>query len=299
MKDRVPFSSLATVLPDEMLGQIQDHGIDPKDPDVVVCRKGAVDLKGKPLDPQEKEVLQYVSTRDIDRDGEVLNPDGVVLTEFKKAPQVLWGHDYSIPPIGSDRVIEKDGYGVRALTKYADTQLGNDIWLLRRDGHLNTSSVGFIPMKVVRKGDVGWSKLVDKLSKAWETTAEAFEKANAIIDKWLLLEHSDVAVPSNVNARTIAIGKDAEAKELQALCTKGFIKSDTAKAVILRFIEEITPKIPDPQDPLPEPDPPNCSISVIEVARVEPRIVSIIERTDRSLEDRTRSLVMLLRGQLE
>lgn len=306
MKTEVPLSSLMHVLPRDMAGQIREF-VDPDDPSITVRRKGAVDIKSKTLDPGEREVLQYVSTRDVDRDGEILNPSGAVLTEFKKAPQVLWGHDYSIPPVGSDRTIEKDGYGILAVTRYAKTDLGNDLWILRRDGHLNTSSVGFIPMKMVRKGEDGWSKLTEKLSKDWDQGIETFEKANAIIDKWLLLEHSDVAVPANINARTVAVGKDEEAKALTELCTKGVIKTASVRDAVMKFIAEIVPKIPDPE-PEPElPPAPNCGIivelpperSVEIITRAqECRVIQIIEAAGPPPDEKARALVMLLRGQL-
>jgi len=236
MESRVPLASLMPVLPADMAGQIKEIVGDVEE--AVVHRKTAVDRKAKPLDPGEREVLQYVSTRDVDREAEILAPDGCVLTEFKKAPQVLWGHDYSKPPIGSDRVIEKDGYGIRAITKYAETEMGNDIWLLRRDGHLNTSSVGFVPMKTTRRGDDGWDSLTKKLSAKWQMDVAKFEKVDAVVSRWLLLEHSDVSVPANINARTIAVGPDGEGKELEALVASGAIKSDAVCKSLMKTVKE-------------------------------------------------------------
>jgi len=237
METQVPLASLLPVLPPAMAGQIKDIVGDLDG--ATVHRKTAVDRKAKPLDPGEREVLQYVSTRDIDREAEILDPDGCVLTEFKKAPQVLWGHDYSQPPIGSDRVIEADGYGIRAITKYAETDMGNDCWLLRRDGHLNTSSVGFVPMAATRKGDDGWGKLTQKLAAKWQMDVAKFEKADSVVTKWLLLEHSDVSVPANIYARTISVGSDDEGKQLEALLESGAIKSEVMCKSLIKTVAEI------------------------------------------------------------
>lgn len=291
MNTHVPLSSLLHVLPDAMVGQIKDHGVDVDDPETVVRRKSAVDVYCKAHDLKEKEVLQYVSTRDVDRDMEILNPAGCVLTEFKKAPQVLWGHDYSIPPIGSDRLIEKDSRGVRAITRYADTPLANDLWSLRRDGHLNTSSVGFIPLKYVRNGGDGWKTLTTKLAGDWGVDVSTFEKADAILDKWLLLEHSDVSVPANINARTIAVGKGMEAQELELLCTKGEITTPDiverlkAKSKIFRIEWEAESK---------------KAVEVERKIEVVPqrRFIQIETEPPRDVE-RVRIVVMQLQGRLE
>jgi len=287
VKNKVPLSSLVHVLPPDMIGQIKDHGVDLDDPEAVVCRKSAVDTKNKPLAPGDKEIMQYVSTRDIDRDTEILNPAGAVLSEFKKAPQVLWGHDYSIPPIGSDRMIEKDGYGIRAITRYADTPLANDLWSLRRDGHLNTSSVGFIPLKVVCNGGDGWAKLTGKLAKDWDVEESTFEKATAIVDRWLLLEHSDVSVPANINARTITVGKGIEADELDALCMKGELATDDVVA-ILKAKAQLFRIEAEGDKPVPR------AIEIVE----QRRFIQIEAAPTRDVE-RVRVVVMQIQGRLE
>lgn len=225
MKWKLPLASLLPVLPPDLAEELKSYV--EKDGEVAVHRRVSVD-KGKPLDPGNREVLQYVSTRDIDRDAEILAPDGAVLSEFRKAPQVLWGHDYSIPPIGSDREISSDGYGVRAVTRYAETDLANDVWSLRRDGHLNTSSVGFVPLEWTDRAAEGWKKLTEKLSAMWDMAVEDFEQVTRVYTKWLLLEHSDVSVPANINALTIQVGQEAadeRAAELEALITKGAVKT--------------------------------------------------------------------------
>ncbi len=228
MRWRIPLDALLPVLPPEVSEEVKSIVGD--DTEAVVCRRATAD-RSKALDPGEREVLHYVSTRDIDRDAEILDPAGAVLSEFKKAPHVLWAHDYSLPPVGSDRLIESDGYGLRAITRYAETDLGNDLWMLRRDGHLRTASVGFVSLKATANGSEGWSKLVGKLGTKWNMEPQKFEGVKNIITKWLVLEHSDVSVAANVNATTIAVGKSAgrllveEGEELRDLVTKGGIKT--------------------------------------------------------------------------
>lgn len=159
------------------------------------------------FDEGERAVISYVSTRDIDRDKEIMLPEGCILDDFLLAPQVLWGHDYSEPPIGSDDWIKADKYGIKAKTRYATTDRAEEIWTLKREGHLKTSSVGFIPIESVEKDGPGWAEVIKKLGEKWEVKPKHFAEVNRIYTKWLLLEHSDVSVPSNPHALTLAVAK--------------------------------------------------------------------------------------------
>lgn len=303
MKWRIPFAALKPVLPADLTEELKSFIED--DEDAVVCRKAAVD-KSKSLDPGEREVLQYVSTRDIDRDSEILDPSGAVLSEFKKAPQVLWGHNYAIPPIGSDRKIESDGYGLLAVTRYAKTALGEEVWSLRRDGHLNTSSVGFIPLKSVANGEEGWSKLVAKLAGNWGVEPAAFEKARNVITKWLLLEHSDVSVPANINARTVSLGTDkaaeliAEGKRLQDLITKGAIHTPEIREALEKRAESLIalePGITPEDEPASIDESPEVRAARrIIIEHQTERCISIVE--DEDLKGSARRCIMQIRGQL-
>ena len=38
----------------------------------------------------DKTAIAYVSTRDVDREGDVVMPSGVKLKDFKRSPQVFW-----------------------------------------------------------------------------------------------------------------------------------------------------------------------------------------------------------------
>ena len=186
-------------LPERLQQLCEQHGAD------TFIRKSFVEVKASELKEGERAEITYVSTIDIDRDGEVLLPSGCILSEFRKAKQVLWGHDYRQPPIGSDQWIKTDSRGVLAKTIYAETERGEEIWQLVRQGHLKTSSVGFIPLKWVSKNDEGWAALIAREAKKGNNID--LEKCKRIYTKWLLLEHSKVSVPANINALTQSVAK--------------------------------------------------------------------------------------------
>lgn len=211
MKTKLKLKNILPVLPRDVQEGISD--IVGNTDEIVFERKSATNAsvtKGADLKEGERAVIQYVSTRDMDRDNEVLMPKGCVLSQFKKAPQVLWGHNYSEPPVGKDEWIEADDRGIKCKTVYADTPRGEELWKLRKGGFLKTSSVGFIPLESISKGKDGFDKLATKLEGEWPEFKKTKDKVQKIIKKWLLLEHSDVSVPANINALTLAVAKGME-----------------------------------------------------------------------------------------
>jgi hypothetical protein len=152
------------------------------------------------VDTEERSVIRYISTRDIDRDGEILVPDGAEIKEYMKNPVVLFGHNYSEPPHAKAEWVRRDQYGLKSKTVYADTERGNEVWKLIEGGFLNAASVGFITLEAVHNGGPGWKETVGDLSTKWEMKPKEFDGVRGIITKWLLLEYSDVPVPSNGSA---------------------------------------------------------------------------------------------------
>jgi len=213
MKDRMRAAAIVRMLPQEVQEAVK-AAVDVDGAEFV--RKAYVaDVKVDSGD--ERVAVQYVSTRHVDRQAEVLDPKGAILTQFKLAPQVLWGHDYSMPPIGKDLDIRADDMGIVAKTQYAETERAMEVWQLKSGGYLRTSSVGFIPLESVAPGDTGWEKIVKRLSDKWEEFDGS--KVGRVHTLWLLLEHSDVSVPANIHALTLAVSKglmlsDAMCKQL-------------------------------------------------------------------------------------
>ena len=293
VKWELPLAGLLPALPPNVAGHIKEVlGSDVDPAEAVVCRRACADAKGKLLAPQDREVVHYVSTRDLDRDGEVMDPDGAILAEFKLAPQVLWNHNYSLPPVGSDRTIEKDGYGILAVTRYATTQMGEDLWTLRKEGHLNTASVGFIPMKRLFKGDEGWKSLTEKLATKWEMAVEEFEKVGRIVTKWLLLEHSDVSMPANIYARTVAVAKGLALREALP-CVKSLELQTAFYKTALELIGE-----DEPHQTTSEEDE-HIEQKRLEAERVKAEAVKLASRIIRVVRDPERVMRVVTPGEIE
>ena len=164
------------------------------------------------LDPKSRRALKYVSYRTQDRDDEIVIPETINLTEFKKYGHVLVNHNYSLLPVGSDVDISADDYGIKALTEYADTGAGtlaNVVWALVSQGHLKSSSIGFVPTSYTKPGSRDWDHVANQLQSNWKEfdKSRAEKSISRIITGGVLLEHSDVSVPCNADAELISVCK--------------------------------------------------------------------------------------------
>jgi HK97 family phage prohead protease len=195
MKSKIKLSDFTPHLP----AQLQE-GLDValKDTETVPELHRAVAFTELAPVADEKTFIGYASTRNVDRDNEVILPGGLDLSQFRKAPVVLWGHAWSMPPVGRDTAVESDGYGLKTRSLMADTALANDLWQLVKGGFLKTSSIGFIPLAYTLPEHKDYGQLMDTARKwpEWDRKAEP----SAFVTKAILLEHSLVAVPSCVDA---------------------------------------------------------------------------------------------------
>ena len=207
-------------LPNEMQEGIAEAVKNAETDEVMLHRRPSTKGKFTISKDDERTAINFASTRSVDRDNEIVVPGGVDLKVFKTSPVLLWGHNWSEPPIGSDKSIgiDKTGFGILAKSELADTPRGNDIFALLKGEHLRTSSIGFMTTEFVRNGSPQFGVLVDKFVKEWaELTKKAAAKLSGFITKSILLEHSLVSIPANAEALVIAVSEksiDITAKTL-------------------------------------------------------------------------------------
>ena len=93
------------------------------------------------------------STAVIDRLGEIIEQDGWDLTNYKKNPVVLWGHNVreERPPIGKAVKVWLDGVRKKKLSFDIKFDLADEfaaeIYRKVKEGFLSTVSVGFLPLE--------------------------------------------------------------------------------------------------------------------------------------------------------
>lgn len=159
--------------------------------DMPFIRKGLIpeDLR---FDEGERSAVDYITTAAVDRDHEIVDPQGGVIEEFMKNPVVLFGHNHYEMPIGKAAWIRSDAKGLIAKTMYANTAKANEVYEYRKAGFPLAKSIGFIPIKT---------------EDFPEGSPERAQGVRRKYTEWLLLEYSDVPVPSNPEALEIAVSK--------------------------------------------------------------------------------------------
>jgi len=249
----------------------------------------------------ERAIVQYVSTRDMDREGEIVLPGGMNLAEFRRSPVVLWGHNYSEPPIGSDSAIESDGYGLKAKTIYATTARGNECWTLRKEGHLRTSSIGFVPLESVDVHDKGFTAALDAVCKDHAPTLAVRDKIQRITKRALLLEHSDVSVPCNPNALTLAVAKSLGLSDdmIKQLKIDASAKAEITMEEIMAWIDahpEYEGDIMDHMDAMPKEEEHKAAPIVIRSPAI--RVPTIRVCQEETLKEKTQFALDMARGKV-
>ncbi len=186
----------------------------------------------------ERTIVSYISTSDIDRDGEVLLPKGMSTKHYESSGKpVFWGHRYDEPKdvIGQCQWLKVDGggTGVVAKTAFRNTEFADEVYQLYSEDLtgqgpiLRGFSVGFIPLE-------------------WETGKKEGDPRRTYT-KWELLEFSFVSIPCNPMAQTILgqkgiklcdklrhdLGLDAPPTEAVPEKEADVLKSDTGDTVTM------------------------------------------------------------------
>jgi HK97 family phage prohead protease len=95
------------------------------------------------IDVDERTMEVVMSTRDVDRDGDIVETKGIDLKNFLNNPVVLWAHNASLPPIGKILDIVQEDTHMRGTVKFASTEMAEEIFQLYVGGFLKTWSIGF------------------------------------------------------------------------------------------------------------------------------------------------------------
>ena len=155
--------------------------------------------KAPDLQTGERALIAYVSTEDIDRDGEVILTKGIDLKFFRKNPVILWGHDHGGLPVGKAEWIKRGTAGTTnalvAKAVFAEHSLADEVWTLYKNGFLKAFSIGFI---VTNYRDPKENEFGDDT-----------DDVRGVIDKCQLLEFSCCNVPANQAALVAAVAKSA------------------------------------------------------------------------------------------
>jgi len=142
-----------------------------------------------------------ISTSEVDRDGDILEPSGVQIENYMKNPQVLWAHDYRSHPIGRATRLQVAKSVIESDVEFAPTAFAQETKMLLDLGFLPASSVGFLPMEwKIRDPNQSFSTTQDDIDAGVTRRI----KKGYHFTKWELLEWSIVPVPANPGALIVA-----------------------------------------------------------------------------------------------
>lgn len=193
----VECKSVPCYLPEEQAREVDEVVKSlPSDSAYQFRRKTVTDLKE--TDPTERTDVSYITTAAVDRDREIVIPDGVDLSVYDRNRVVLWQHDQG-QPCGKCLWVKPDTRGVLAKTFYPARPDGHEgdwlpekVWGLIRTDILRGKSVGFLPLEYRDP-----------------TEDEVQKGAERVFTRCLLLEYSCVAIPACPEALVTAINKGA------------------------------------------------------------------------------------------
>ena len=162
-------------------------------------------------------LVGVISTATMDRDNEILDPNGADLSDYNNNRTVLWAHSYGELPVGTNMWIKiKKGVGLVAATifapkpkEYRGDWFPDTVKHMMQTGHLRAFSVGFVPLEVEEPEEKEGDNYLTKLRRTYT--------------KWLLLEYSIVPVPSNPDA-LMAMVKSGEIHDLKMVEDMGINK---------------------------------------------------------------------------
>jgi HK97 family phage prohead protease len=155
-----------------------------------ICEKFTVQ-EGK------REFIATITTNDVDRDGDIVEPGGIDLKHFKDNPVIFFNHSSYDLPIGKALWLKRfnsDGRsGLVGKGRISGgTDKANDVFALMQDGILTTTSIGF------------------GVKESREPTDEEIKSApnlRRVITKSQLFEFSIVGIPANTSATIEAVSK--------------------------------------------------------------------------------------------
>ena len=169
--------------------------------------------------------IAKITSDAVDRDREVLLPDGMDATDFEKNPVVFFGHDYTKLPVGKVTSLKRNGDHWLAKVQMAERPEGHDgewvpdtIFSLIKQGVIRGVSVGF--------------EITSLRDRPTPADREKFgDTVRGVISRWKLMELSIAPLPANQEALIMAVSKGVKAGSIAADTAKRYMPAEVAERV--------------------------------------------------------------------
>lgn len=179
----------------------------------------------------ERTFTAMITNSAVDRMNEVLLPEGMDVSEFKKNPVVFWNHDYD-KPIGKGTKLTKTADGWLAAAQIGSTPFAQEIHTLMKEGIVRGVSVGF--------------RTTEERSPTKQDKAKFGDGVRNIISKWKLMEFSVTPMPCNQEAliQSVKAGRFSVERAKSLLGAEVEIEQPKPQR---RKVYVIVPDIPKPE----------------------------------------------------
>ena len=217
-------------------------------------------LEVKSLDKESRIIRGVIGTTgNLDRHGDMVNPDGWVLENFLKNPVIFVNHMSWKLPVGKAIEVRKLENGLEFDIQFAKgTQEADEVWALVEQKIMQAWSVGFIVLEWGRAGDA------------------------YTIMKQELLELSIVGLPANPDAMS-----PKQAKSLKAL--QEYIEAHGEKVEEKHIEEEdvVEPEKKDEEDKEVKAEPESKALETIleKLNTLETEVKEIKANQEKSLQN--------------
>lgn len=184
-------------------------------------------LEAKQVEAGDRSEVSVITTDALDRDGDVINPEGINLDHFRDNPIALFMHQWD-NAVGRIEWIKPTDNGLKAKFIYPPKPKDYEgewkpdlIWGMIQAGILKGKSISYIEIE-------SHPPTTEEIQ-----TRPELEKCRKIVDKCLLLEVSVVTIPSNPEALIAEVGKapkkNVGGKLLKKLSGEAIIKAAMKK----------------------------------------------------------------------
>lgn len=157
----------------------------------------------------ERAVVAKITTAAVDRDGEVVIPQGVNSKDFEANPVVYYNHDYWDHPIGQCVSIKREDGAIVAKTVFAtrpETHPEGKEWA-------PDTIFSLVKQRVIRGFSIGFIPIESRAATDKDLLAFGAE-CRRVHTKTKLLEYSVAPLPCNQEALTLAVSKGLCSEEL-------------------------------------------------------------------------------------
>ena len=179
----------------------------------------------------ERAIVHFISTPNLDRVRDVLDPKGMDDKEFSLVPSVWYNHNYKYSPdampVAKSLWRKKNAEGVLTKTQFATTEFADDVYELHLGGFIESWSVGI-------------SQAKDKSGKAIPLRYDE-KKDITYWDQWRLLEYSSAPMPANIYAQDIV--KTLKNMDFKSEIMKNVVDHLEFKSEIVKMIQDQDTKL--------------------------------------------------------